>query len=187
MKRTRFILVAVSLLFALTANAQTQVPNDFQAGTPARAAEVNENFDALESAVDSNALGISTNISDIASSENDIQSLGASMEALTSGGTGLSVLFYNPILNATNCQFVHIPANKRIFWNGGASQQIIVGDLSGGNSFFTLLNIATIEESKVALLDLMIRIGDLPLVVEDFRDPATGEFDCSNEKLLSLL
>ena len=46
------------LLVAGAANAQTQVPNDFTAGTPARAAEVNANFDALETAVDQNAAAI---------------------------------------------------------------------------------------------------------------------------------
>ena len=35
--------------------AQTIVPHDFQAGTPARAAEVNEDFDAIELAIDGNA------------------------------------------------------------------------------------------------------------------------------------
>ena len=46
------------LLVAGAANAQTQVPNTFQAGQPARAAEVNANFDALETAVDQNAAAI---------------------------------------------------------------------------------------------------------------------------------
>jgi len=44
-----------ALLFSGTTLAQTQVPNTFQAGQPASAAEVNENFSALESAVDKNA------------------------------------------------------------------------------------------------------------------------------------
>ncbi len=48
----------VALSFSATAMGQTQVPNDFQAGQPARAAEVNENFDTLETAVDKNAADI---------------------------------------------------------------------------------------------------------------------------------
>lgn len=48
----------VALVFSAAAIGQTQVPNDFTAGTPARAAEVNENFDALETAVDQNATDI---------------------------------------------------------------------------------------------------------------------------------
>lgn len=44
--------------FSATAFAQTQVPNQFQSGTPARAAEVNANFDALEAAIDANATAI---------------------------------------------------------------------------------------------------------------------------------
>lgn len=43
---------------ASAASAQTDVPNVFQAGQPARAAEVNENFDTLESAIDLNASDI---------------------------------------------------------------------------------------------------------------------------------
>lgn len=38
--------------------AQTQVPNTFQSGQAARAAEVNENFSTLESAVNTNSAGI---------------------------------------------------------------------------------------------------------------------------------
>ena len=46
------------LMLPFVTNAQTQVPNDFTAGTPARAAEVNANFDALETAIDENASDI---------------------------------------------------------------------------------------------------------------------------------
>lgn len=46
-------LLTAALLFAsFHAIAQTQVPNVFEDGTPASAAEVNENFDALGDAID---------------------------------------------------------------------------------------------------------------------------------------
>ena len=46
-------LLTAALFFAsFNAVAQTQVPNVFEDGTPASAAEVNENFDALEAAID---------------------------------------------------------------------------------------------------------------------------------------
>jgi hypothetical protein len=54
-RRTLFI---AGLLLSSNIYAQTEVPHDFQAGTPARAAEVNENFDALEAAIDQNATAI---------------------------------------------------------------------------------------------------------------------------------
>ena len=47
-------LLATVFLLPLCALAQTQVPNVFEDGTPATAADVNENFEALESAIDSN-------------------------------------------------------------------------------------------------------------------------------------
>ena len=46
------LLTAVFLFASFHAVAQTQVPNVFEDGTPAKAAEVNANFDALETAID---------------------------------------------------------------------------------------------------------------------------------------
>lgn len=54
----RLVITFVGLFLAISTNAQTQVPHDFTAGTPARAAEVNENFDTLETAVDENTADI---------------------------------------------------------------------------------------------------------------------------------
>jgi len=62
--------------------AQTQVPNTFQAGQPASAAEVNENFSVLESAVNKNA-------DDIAASAGSA-SAGFNL-ALVDGTTGVQV------------------------------------------------------------------------------------------------
>ena len=51
-------IATLGVAFSGAATAQTTVPHDFQPGTPARAAEVNENFDALEQAIDVNAADI---------------------------------------------------------------------------------------------------------------------------------
>ena len=58
MKRITHSICTVALLTAGTAISQTQVPNTFQAGQPARAAAVNANFSMLESAVNQNAIDI---------------------------------------------------------------------------------------------------------------------------------
>ena len=59
MKTITTAAVLALLGYASIAIGQTEVPNTFQAGQPARAAEVNANFDALESAIDQNANAIS--------------------------------------------------------------------------------------------------------------------------------
>jgi len=52
MKTITGTTIVFALAYAAAAVAQTEVPNTFQAGQPARAAEVNANFDALEAAID---------------------------------------------------------------------------------------------------------------------------------------
>jgi hypothetical protein len=66
MNGLRVTALVVGLSVALAAKAQTQVPNVFQAGEPARAADVNENFSALGEAANDNAAKIANNASSIA-------------------------------------------------------------------------------------------------------------------------
>jgi len=47
----KILIIAGLISYTAFANGQTEVPHEFQAGQPARAAEVNENFDTLEQAV----------------------------------------------------------------------------------------------------------------------------------------
>ena len=71
----RFFPIFIFLLHTGMAYSQTQVPNEFQAGEPAKASEVNENFDALEAAVDTNAASIETNATAISGNTATIGSL----------------------------------------------------------------------------------------------------------------
>ena len=48
----RYLLFVVLAVFTLGSLADTEVPHRFEDGTPAKAAEVNANFDALEAAID---------------------------------------------------------------------------------------------------------------------------------------
>lgn len=90
MNISRYIALAVAFVASVTAQAQTQVPNEFQSGQPARATEVNENFTTLEGAIDQNTSRITTveadaatNASDIADNANQIQSNTAAIAALS--------------------------------------------------------------------------------------------------------
>lgn len=60
MRLKNYPVLCVALLFNISAQAQTQVPHSFQAGDPARAADVNENFAVLQSAINQNAQTIGT-------------------------------------------------------------------------------------------------------------------------------
>jgi hypothetical protein len=60
------------------------VPNTFTANTPARAAEVNENFTAVEASVDDNAADIAANATDIATNAADVVVTNTNVQANTS-------------------------------------------------------------------------------------------------------
>ncbi len=70
---SRYFTCAATLLVASTAFGQTQVPNTFQAGQPARAAEVNANFSELETAANQNAAAIAGNASSVTDLESDAE------------------------------------------------------------------------------------------------------------------
>ena len=73
------------LAASMAANAQTQVPHDFQSGTPARAAEVNANFDTLETAIDANTAAVTANEARIRANENSVQNNALSISQLGGG------------------------------------------------------------------------------------------------------
>jgi len=71
MKRTVFFSIA-GLAASAALAGEVDVPNQFQAGSAAVAAEVNANFTAIEGAVDDNAQDIAANAQDIAANGQDI-------------------------------------------------------------------------------------------------------------------
>ena len=83
------------------------VPNTFSAGTPARAAEVNENFTAVEASVDDNAAAIITNETDIRSNE-------SSIVAVASGG-GIMVYSQGTLIGRF-LSLVESQPNSQLIW-----------------------------------------------------------------------
>jgi len=67
------LVFAVIFLTVSAVADDLTVPNTFQAGTPARAADVNANFTAVEMSVDNNAAGIAANSSITSNNITEIQ------------------------------------------------------------------------------------------------------------------
>lgn len=113
------VLLFISLLSTSVVQAQTQVPNTFQAGQPARAADVNANFDALETAVDSNATAISANSGTIDSNSSAIENNAIAIQANAVSIQALdNSIFASEIQTATDY-------GRRGASSGGASLRII--------------------------------------------------------------
>ena len=86
----RMIYALIGLTLVSSTRAQTEVPNTFQSGTPARASDVNANFDTLESAIDSNSANIAANSVTIGSIETLAQNNALAISQI-GGGSGVGV------------------------------------------------------------------------------------------------
>jgi hypothetical protein len=73
----RHLVAVLSALSSIAFAQEVSVPHEFQSGQPARAAEVNENFDALEGAINSNSSAIAENLTAIEQNANAIADLDA--------------------------------------------------------------------------------------------------------------
>ena len=76
------LVLAACLAWSSTAAQTLQVPNSFQAGAPARASEVNENFSTVMSGVNGNAVDIAALIARIDSLEGQVTLLEARLAEL---------------------------------------------------------------------------------------------------------
>ena len=85
MTSTTRVFGIVALMMFGSSFAQTQVPNTFQAGQPALAADVNANFSTLESATNQNTADISTNAADTQANIAALQAQVAALEATVAG------------------------------------------------------------------------------------------------------
>ena len=54
-KYTFLVLINVTLIVPFVSAAEYDIPHEFEAGTPALASEVNENFSQAKSAIDDNS------------------------------------------------------------------------------------------------------------------------------------
>ena len=74
MKHTYIYLLSAvfSLMVSQVLAGGVTIPNTFTAGTPAKAAEVNDNFNAVKTSVDDNDARINSNTSNISNHETRI-------------------------------------------------------------------------------------------------------------------
>ena len=123
-RATRQIVGVIVLMISGNIYAQTQVPNTFQTGQPARAAEVNANFSTLESAANQNAADILANNSamqaDVVALQAQVAALEATMAGLTPSilnisyvaGSNVSVDLDNGTVTGRVLNFDKLEANS---------------------------------------------------------------------------
>lgn len=129
------------LISATTLNADTvTIPNTFSAGNTAVAAEVNDNFTAVKSAVDANDVLIRANASDIATNVTDIATNTSAIAINTSGvASNTSDIALNISDIASNDADINSLQNVVAILQGGPSGSVSVsgnafrsdGDISG--------------------------------------------------------
>ena len=95
--------------------------------------------------------------------------------------TPLVVYFDNT--NPSNCNFVYLPTGGIFSQNYSNVSDTKVSDPYSG----TFAHRSTVDERDRLLLEIMVKVGALDLVPDDFIDTSTGNFECTNDKLMSLL
>jgi len=87
----RLTTIGLLLLVAGSAIADdVTIPNTFTAGTPARAAEVNENFTAVETSVDDNAMDVTDTAQALATVSANVGANTTNIEAVTQAVSALA-------------------------------------------------------------------------------------------------
>ena len=102
------ILIATSLWAGQLMAVGFTVPNTFESGTAASAAEVNANFDAIETGIDNNSNSINTNVTDINTNTANIAALsgGGASAVQLKDANGVFVGRVLGIGNLTNVSFL---------------------------------------------------------------------------------
>ena len=102
----------------------------------------------------------------------------------SAGDTALPLVTVFQSFDASSCNFWYLPGAVLFFTSSAGTQTV---DMVAAGVTSTIAFSVSFDDRKRILLDLLIRVNGLNLTPDDFVDPANGDFDCSHEKLLSLL
>lgn len=128
MKRpTRSLVIALTFVAFAASSAwagTVTIPNRFEAGTTAKAADVNANFDAVKGAVDDNDTRITTNANDIANNGSRITTNENDIAALSGKLATVDMDSYKPtvglvkVMRVTTYQTTEPTQSVTISWDG---------------------------------------------------------------------
>ena len=90
-------------------------------------------------------------------------------------------------LDPSACGFYFLPGEERFYRGVSANFDVRFRVTTSGDISILENGLPTIEDVNRLLLEYLALVGGLPLTPDDFIDPNTGEFVCTNEKLRSLL
>jgi hypothetical protein len=93
------------------------------------------------------------------------------------------IVFFQDGANPSNCNFVYLPTGG-FFAQAYGNPTGTAVTYPNGHLFAYR---STVEERDRLLLEIMVKVGALDLVPDDFIDTNTGSYECTNDKLMSLL
>ena len=162
MNGLRVITIVVGLCVAFAAHAQTQVPNVFQAGEPARAADVNENFSALGEAANDNAANIANNASSIAVNASSIDGNADAIAAANSNVSQNVAAIQANLDSIAQVQETIVDRRPSLVDSNGVEVGRI-SQIDGSNTFTIEANcrgqiVQFVNLNKIAAKDLLLNI-----------------------------
>ena len=107
--------------------------------------------------------------------------LAAKAEPSPSAAPPLAALFHTDA--PENCNVAYLPTLLSVTQDYGnpAGTLVVMGGVG------TIGHRPTVEERNALMIEMLIRFNGLSLTSDDFIDENTGAFDCTNDKLLSLV
>ncbi|PWK46379.1 hypothetical protein [Pleionea mediterranea] len=176
------LLILVGLSTAIIAS-EVDIPNTFVAGTPARAGEVNENFTAVEAAVNDNHTKITANEAALASNSSAISANSTAISANTNAIAAInetqSYIYPVNVASVNNAGYPNLRINSSGMYNSTDLTDIVFAPIvlrqgATVTDMYCLVrdnhNTANFSGGRILLMRVSLEEGMSPGIYEEIVD-----------------
>ena len=185
------LLMTVAFLGLATLGAQAAPPKPLIATDVQCSGCVNQQDIAVDAVgatqIQQDAVGSSeiaqASVGETELSQGFLSRISAVENSVAAGHQGPLTAVFSQDQSPTSCQFIDLRSGSVIRPDELYRVVMLIPNPYSGSNLVLANNV---PDPKRRAVEMLIRINLLPLTPDDFRDPTTGEWNCTNERLLSL-